>query len=219
MEDLYSVAGYGQRQVGFGQRPAVLVVDLQNAVTNPKAPMGRSPLVHAAVDELERLLPLAREAGAPIIFCNTAFQPDLRDRPPWKIAAIDDWILGTWAAEIDERLWRDGDVLVTKKAPSIFFGTPVVSVLTLNDVDTVILTGANTSGCIRAAAIDSFSYGYRTIVPRECVGDQGQEPHDANLLDIDRRYVDVVPLSVVLEYFEDLERPLRPTAAGQSAYR
>jgi maleamate amidohydrolase len=206
VEDLYAVSGYGSRKVGFGKRPAVLVIDLQNAVTRQEAPMGRSPLVHAAVAEVEALLPLVREAEVPIIFCNTAFQQDLSDRPPWKIGAIDEWILGTWGAEIDDRLWRDGDILVTKKVPSIFFGTPVVSFLNLHDVDTVILTGANTSGCIRAAAIDGFSYGYRTIVPCECVGDQGQESHDANLLDIDRRYVDVVPVAEVITYLEGIQR-------------
>jgi maleamate amidohydrolase len=219
MEDLYSVAGYGQRLVGFGERPAVLVVDFQNAVTNERAPMGRSPLVHSAVDHTARLLPAAREAGAPVVFCTTSFEPDLSDRGPWKIAAMDDWINGSWEAEVDARLWRDGDIYVCKKVPSIFFGTPVVSILTLHRVDTVILAGANTSGCIRASAIDSFSYGYRTIVPRECVGDQGLEPHDANLLDIGRRYVDVVPLQDVLDYFQGLERPLHRAEVREAAHR
>jgi maleamate amidohydrolase len=202
MEDLYTASGYGERRVGYGERPAVLVVDLQNAVTSPRAPMGRSPLVHAAVESTARLLPAARNAGAPVVFCTTSFKPDLSDRPPWKISAIDDWIDGTWEAEVDERLWQEGDTYVCKKVPSIFFGTGVPSFLTLHRVDTVILTGANTSGCIRASAIDSFSHGFRTIVPRECVGDQGREPHEANLLDIDRRYVDVVALDEVLDYLE-----------------
>jgi maleamate amidohydrolase len=214
MADLYDVCGYGKRKVGFGERPAVLVVDFQNAVTKPEAPMGRSPLVHAAVDHVVDLLPLARAAGAPVVFCNTAFLPDRSDMPYWKIEAMDDWIVGSWQAEIDERLWRDGDVLVTKKGPSIFFGTNVTSVLTLHQVDTVILTGANTSGCIRASALDSFSCGYRTIVPRECVGDQDQVPHEQNLLDIDRRYVDVVAIEEVAEYL----RACVP-AEGRSADR
>jgi maleamate amidohydrolase len=216
MDDLYEVCGYGSRDVGFGDRPAVLVVDLQNAVTKPEAPMGRSPLVHAAVDRLVELLPLARLAGAPVVFCNTAFLPDRSDMPYWKIEAMDDWIVGSWGAEIDERLWRDGDVLVTKKGPSIFFGTNVPSVLTLHRVDTVILTGANTSGCIRASALDSFSYGYRTIVPRECVGDQGLVPHEQNLLDIDRRYVDVVAVDVVFDY---LRARVPAEAAARGARR
>ncbi len=202
MEDFYALAGYGSRDVGFGERPAVLVVDLQNAVTHPDALMGRSPLVALAVKHTAKLLPAARAIGAPVIFCNTAFRTDRADMPPWKIAAMDAWIVDTWEVEIDERLWQEGDFLVTKKAPSIFFGTPLAAILTLHCIDTVILTGANTSGCIRASSIDSFSSGFRTIVPRECVGDQGLEPHEANLLDIGRRYVDVVPVAEVINYLD-----------------
>jgi maleamate amidohydrolase len=198
MEDLYTEAGYRGRQVGFGSRPAVLVVDFQKAVTDPGSPMGRSPLVQSAVESTARLLGEARHAGLPVVSCVTAYRPDLKDRPAWKVASVDDWIEGSWLAQMDERVWREGDVLVTKKAPSIFFGTPVASILNREGVDTVIVTGANTSGCIRATVIDSFSYGFRTIVPRECVGDQGEEPHEANLLDVDRRYADVLPLDEVL---------------------
>jgi len=215
--DLYAVAGYGARSVGFGDRPAVLVVDMQNAVTRPEAPMGRSPLVASAVAHLARLLPAARSAATPVVFCTTWFDADLADRPPWKIECMDEWVEGSWLVEVDERLWREGDLQVVKKAPSIFFGTPVVSMLTLHRVDTVILTGANTSGCIRASAIDSFSWGFRTIVPRECVGDQGEEPHEANLLDISRRYVDVLPLAEVLDYLAGVARRREATRMPSQA--
>jgi maleamate amidohydrolase len=198
MEDLFGEAGYGGRPIGFGGRPAVLVVDFQKAVTDSSSPMGRSPMVQSAVESTARLLGEAREAGLPVVSCVTAYRPDFKDKPAWKATSVDDWTEGSWLTEIDERVWHEGDVLVTKKAPSIFFGTPVASILNREGVDTVIVTGANTSGCIRATVIDSFSYGFRTIVPRECVGDQGEEPHEANLLDIDRRYADVLPLEEVL---------------------
>jgi maleamate amidohydrolase len=203
-EDLYEVAGYGQREVGFGERPAVLVVDFQNAVTRPEAPMGKSELVASAVAETAKLLEVARNAGVPVIFCATYFRRDRSDMLPWKITAMDEWIEGSWEAEVDSRLWQDGDFLVCKKAPSIFFATPVTTLLNQHTVDTVILTGANTSGCIRASTIDSFSHGYRTILPRECVADQAIGPHEANLRDVGIRYADVVPTALVVDYLRGL---------------
>lgn len=164
--------------------------------------MGQSSLVARAVEATGRLLDVARAASVPVIFCTTWFRPDRSDMPPWKISSMDRWIEGSWEAEVDERLWRDGDIYVVKKAPSIFFGTPVFSILTLARIDTVLMTGANTSGCIRASTIDSFSYGFKTIIPRECVGDQGQAPHDSNLLDIERRYADVISLEAAIQYLE-----------------
>jgi maleamate amidohydrolase len=166
--------------------------------------MGKSELVASAVAETAKLLDVAREAHVPVIFCATYFRPDHSDMLPWKITAMDAWIEGSWEAEVDSRLWRDGDFLVVKKAPSIFFATPVTTLLNQHTVDTVILTGANTSGCIRASTIDSFSHGYRTILPRECIGDQGLEPHEANLRDVGIRYADVVPTARVMDYFGGL---------------
>ena len=91
-----------------------------------------------------------------------------------------------------------------KSAPSIFFATPVHRYFTRHNVDTVIVCGCMTAGCVRASVVDSFSYGWRTIVPEECVGDVDQGPHDANLLDIRRRYADVLPLEEVMAYIEAL---------------
>jgi len=217
-EGLYAVAGYGSRDIGFGECPAVLVVDFQNAVTSPDAPMGKSPLVAAAIPSTAELLEAARRSGTPVIFCATCFRGDRQDMPPWKIASMDAWLEGSWEVEIDPRLWRDGDVLVFKKAPSIFFGTPLTTILTKACVDTVILTGANTSGCIRASTIDSFSHGFRTVLPRECIADQAEGPHEANLRDVGIRYADVVGLADVIAYLEriDPERAGRPLPAAAS---
>ena len=217
-EDLYEVAGYGGREVGFGERPALLVVDFQNAVTRPEALMGKSELVASAVAETGKLLKVARAAEVPVIFCTTYFRPDHSDMPPWKITAMDAWIEGSWEAEVDSRLLQDGDFVVCKKAPSIFFGTPVTTLLNRHTVDTVILTGANTSGCIRASTIDSFSHGYRTILPRECIADQAIGPHEANLRDVGIRYADVVPTALVVDYLNGLtvsgSCPRSPSVAG-----
>jgi maleamate amidohydrolase len=217
-EDLFEAAGYGAREVGFGERPAVLVVDFQNAVTRPEAPMGKSKLVASALVETKKLLHVARDVGVPVIFCATYFRSDRADMLPWKITAMDAWLDGSWEAEIDSRLWQDGDFLVCKKAPSIFFATPVTSILNRYSVDTTILTGANTSGCIRASTIDSFSYGYRTILPRECIADQALEPHEANLRDVGIRYADVVASARVVDYLRGLAvsnaNPDRPPVAA-----
>src|SRR4029079_17185954 len=103
------------------------------------------------------------------------------------------------------------DMRFTKSAPSIFFLTPLVNILTRNCIDTVIVCGWSTSGCVRASIIDSFSYGYRTIVPEECVGDMEEGPHWDNLRDVGRRYADVMKLDDVLQHLRGAARP--PLAA------
>lgn len=197
--DLYEVGGYGDGKIGFGAKIGILSVDFMNGVTNPKARMGQSPQAQGAVEKTALLMEAARQKGFPIVHCATAFQPDLADMPRWKIACMREWFIGSWLVQIDERLWRDGDVLVIKKTPSIFFGTHCASILNMHAVDTVVITGANTSGCIRATSIDSFALGYRTIVPRDCVFDQGSAAHEQNLKDIGMRYVDVESAEVVLQ--------------------
>lgn len=200
--ELYDVAGYGYRKIGFGKKIGIVSIDFMNGVTLPSERMGQSPQAQAAVEKTAILLKAARQKGLPIIHCNTAFQADLSDMPPWKIECMRNWIMGSKIVEIDARLWEDGDVLVCKKTPSIFFGTHCASVMNMHGVDTVIITGANTSGCIRASVIDSFALGYRTIVPRECVFDQGSIPHEQNLTDVNRRYADVESFETVLQQIE-----------------
>ncbi len=197
--DLYEVGGYNSVKIVFGQTIVIVSVDMMNCVTDPKAPMGRSPMGQTAIDKCAILFEMARENGIPIVHCQTAFQPDLSDMPRWKISCMKQWIIGSWEVEIDPRLWRDGDVLVRKKTPSIFFGTHCGSVMNMHGVDTIVVTGANTSGCIRATSIDSFALGYRTIVPEECVFDQGSVAHRQNLDDIGKRYVDVEPFEFVMD--------------------
>jgi nicotinamidase-related amidase len=116
---------------------------------------------------------------------------------------------GKWV-EIDPRLEpREDETIVLKKGASAFFGTNLPAILTSQGVDSVILCGATTSGCIRASAIDLLQYGYPTLVPRECVADRAQAPHEANLFDINAKYADVVSLDEVLEYVESV-----PAAVG-----
>ena len=94
--------------------------------------------------------------------------------------------------------------MVCKTGPSIFFNTPVVSFFVKQRVDTVIVTGCNTSGCIRGSTIDSFTYGFRTIIPEDCVGDLDEQPHLDNLRDVGRRYADISSLAEVMEYLNSI---------------
>lgn len=202
--DGFTRAGYGERRVGYGVRPAVLVVDFQRAFTDPAFPMGRSPHVDRAVESTARLLNLARAHDVPVAVCNVGWSNE-RDMPYWKVGSVyNDMFLGQPGMEIDPRIAHPDDYLVTKVAPSIFFGTSVQTFLTRHRIDTTIITGCTTSGCVRASINDAFSYGYRVIVPEPCCGDQEEAAHHANLADVGRRYADVVTLEEVMDWIAQL---------------
>jgi N-formylmaleamate deformylase len=196
--DVYERSGIGGR-VGFGQRAAVLVVDFQNGFTDPASPVGgdMTPSIEATVT----LLAEARRHGLPVAYTAVGFSPGLRDGATWlrKMPGLSVLVEGTSACDIDERVApAPGDPVWVKRASSAFFGTPLVPFLTAAGVDTLIVVGCVTSGCIRATTIDAVSWGYRTIVPRECVGDRAVGPHDWNLFDIDSKYADVMSVEDVL---------------------
>jgi nicotinamidase-related amidase len=200
--EVYAKAGLGQA-VTLGEHPAVLVVDFSCGFTDPACPLGSD--LTAQVEATRRLLDAAREKGLPVVFTTIAFEPSLKDGGLWmqKVPALGVLQLGGAWAEIDPRLDpREDETVIVKKGASGFFGTNLASVLVSQGVDSVILCGATTSGCIRATAIDLLQYGWPTIVPRECVGDRAQAPHDANLFDIQAKYADVVSLEDALGYLE-----------------
>jgi len=204
--DDYDKFGYSSGRIGFGKKPAIIVVDFQNAFVDPKYPTGGRPLIVAAVKATAKLLEAARPYGIPVAQCATAYDKSKLDLPHWKIKICQELTIGTHGAQVVDELQDPSYIFFPKCAPSIFFNTPLSTVLGRHGVDTVIVTGANTSGCIRASVIDSFSYGYRTMIPVECVGDLEEAPHWANLKDVDRRYADVIPMNDVLEYFKTLPR-------------
>ena len=189
----FEAGGYGDIAIGWGKRPAVIVVDFQLAFTDPAYPVGRSPHIHAAVERTAVLLAHARSHGVPVASCRTAWSNE-KDMILWKVAGVREGLFrGDPATEMDRRVYDpDYDVNFVKAAPSIFFGTSLSSYLVKEGVDTVIVTGCTTSGCVRASVIDCFSHGFRTMVPEDCVGDQGIEAHRANLLDVGRRYADIL---------------------------
>ncbi|GJD48939.1 Maleamate amidohydrolase [Methylobacterium crusticola] len=205
--DDYQNRSYGEIPVGFGARPGIVVVDFQVGFTDPQYPLGGAPLVRRAVENTARLLAVARRAGIPVASCNTAYMSE-REMPYWKITAVRETFLhGHPSVALDPRIHDPAyDLVVCKKGPSIFFGTGVSDYFAKERVDTVIVTGCNTSGCIRASAIDSFSHRYRTIVPEDCVGDIEEGPHRDNLRDLGRRYVDVSDLATVLGQIEAWQR-------------
>lgn len=202
--EIYERARLGG-DVTLGTRPAVLVVDLSRGFTDPSSSLGSD--LTAVVEATNRLLTVARESSLPVIFTTIGFEPNLKDGSLWlqKVPSLGELLVGTEWVEIDPRLGRrEEETVILKKGASAFFGTNLTSVLVSQGADTVILCGATTSGCIRATAVDLLQYGYPTLVPRECVGDRAQGPHEANLVDIQAKYADVIPIGDALSYLEQV---------------
>ena len=209
---IYERARLGQ-SITPGSRPAVLVVDFSRGFTDPECTMGSD--LTSEVEATTRVLAAAREKGLPVIFTTIGFGPNLKDGSLWlqKAPGLADLQVGGKWVDIDPRLERaDDEVVILKKGASAFFGTNLPSVLVSQGVDTIVLCGATTSGCIRATAVDLLQYGYPTLVPRECVGDRAQGPHEANLIDIQAKYADVVSVEAALSYLESVKEK-----AGASA--
>lgn len=204
--EIYERARLGG-DVTLGTRPAVLVVDLSRGFTDPAATLGSD--LTAVVEATSRLLAAAREGGLPVVFTTIGFEPNLKDGSLWlqKVPSLGELLVGGEWVEIDPRLARrEDETVILKKGASAFFGTNLTSVLVSQGVDTVILCGATTSGCVRATAVDLLQYGYPTIVARECVGDRAQGPHEANLVDIQAKYANVVPVEDALTYLEEVAK-------------
>jgi maleamate amidohydrolase len=170
----YERKGFAGRS-GYGKSPVLLVVDFINGFTDPSTPLGGN--FAWEINATRQLQEAFRRGRLPIIYTTIAYAPDLRDGGS-----------------------APGERVIEKKYASSFFGTDLDLHLRSHGIDTVIMAGCTTSGCIRASAIDSLQYGYHTIVVREAVGDRAAGPHEANLFDIDAKYADVVPLAEALEY-------------------
>ena len=203
---IYEHAQLGHK-LGFGKKPALIVVDFQLGFTVPE----QSPLagnLDAEVAATNELIAAARKKDIPVIFTVVGYDPHRQDDAglwPEKAPSLRMLTIGSDLVKLDPRLNQEpGDLVITKKYASGFFGTYLASTLTMQSVDTAIVTGCTTSGCVRATVMDALANGFRPIVPIECVGDRAQEPHQANLFDIGAKYGDVMPLQEVLEYLEQL---------------
>jgi maleamate amidohydrolase len=203
---IYERAGIGHR-FRRGGHPGVLVVDFSAGFTDPGYVTGADLSLEVATTR--RVLDVARDCGRPAYFTTIAFEPSLRDSGVWlqKMPGMRTLIAGTAPVALDERLGRrDDEALIVKKGASAFFGTNLTALLIADGVDTLIVCGATTSGCVRASVVDAVQYGFPVLVPRECVGDRAAAPHAANLFDIDAKYGDVVSVDDVLDYVAGCQR-------------
>jgi maleamate amidohydrolase len=202
---IYERAGIGHR-ICRGNRPGVLVVDFSAGFTDPRYPTGADLSVE--VTETRRLLDVARDRGRPVYFTTIAYGPGLRDGGVWlqKMPGLGSLVAGTPPVALNERLDRRADEpLIVKKGASAFFGTNLAALLAADGIDTLIVCGATTSGCVRASVVDAVQSGFPVLVPRECVGDRAAAPHDANLFDIDAKYGDVVSVEDALGYLAECQ--------------
>jgi maleamate amidohydrolase len=189
----------------FGSRPALLVIDMSNAQCDPAYGVGAD--LGSVIDAVEELLTVARAKGLFTVFTTLAYDPSMADAGVAleKIPAIRELVVGTPGAEIHPRLApRAGEILLVKKRSSAFFMTELPALLLSAGIDTTIIVGVSTSGCIRHTAVDAMSYGFRVIVAEEAVGDRSAEQHHANLVDIQSKIGEVLPLADVLKHLHEL---------------
>jgi nicotinamidase-related amidase len=174
--------------------------------TDPESPLACD--LDAPISKIKKLLEAARRTEIPIVFTTVAYRESDRLTAAAfidKVPALLTLEAGTRWAEIDPRIApRETEPILNKLFASGFFGTPLGVLLTAAGVDTLIITGASTSGCVRATAVDALQYGFRPVVPREAVGDRNPDAHEANLYDIDAKFGDVVPVRDVLAYLEQV---------------
>ncbi|WP_420638447.1 isochorismatase family protein [Candidatus Poriferisocius sp.] len=188
----YRRAGFSNR-LGFGAAPALVVVDFCRAYLDEDSPL------YAGVEEARRscvrVLVAAREAGVPVLHTRVEFQPGGADGGIFfrKVAALECFVRGNPLAAFGEGLEpAEGEVVVTKQYASAFFGTSLAPTLTAMGIDTLMIAGVSTSGCVRATAVDACQNGFIPIVIRDACGDRDPSVHDANLFDLDAKYADVV---------------------------
>ncbi|GAA1096005.1 N-carbamoylsarcosine amidohydrolase [Tsukamurella spumae] len=202
----FQAKGLGGR-TGFGQRPALLVIDMIRGFTDIRSPLAGK--LDSQLRATQQLLADARDGDVPVIFSTVAYDANLQEAGKWirKIPSISWLVEGSEWVELDERLGRrENEMLLVKKYASCFFGTDLAARLISQGVDTVILLGCTTSGCVRATAVDACSYGFHTVVVEEGVGDRAELPHLASLFDIDSKYGDVVNLEDASAYLHHVRQ-------------
>jgi len=211
-EAFFKERGFGLK-MGFGERPALLVVDLVKAFTDATRMLGAN--LDAQIEATRPLLDAAHRAELPVFFSTVRYdEADLRDAGIWTLKQKGSVTLrgDTDGHEVDPRLdFRPSDSLLVKKYASCFFGTDLVSRLVSRGVDTLIIAGATTSGCVRASAVDAVQNGFRPMVVREAVGDRSQAAHEQSLFDINAKYGDVVSLKETLDYLSSIREKSKAT--------
>jgi maleamate amidohydrolase len=193
--------GVYENRIGFGKRPALLLVDFVQAYFEPSCDLYSG--VEGALASAIRVRDAARSAGVPVVYTNVVYQKQALNggRFYQKAKPLRHFLegnpLGAWPSGLNV---SDDELVVSKQYPSAFFGTSLASTLTTWGIDSVIITGLTTSGCVRASCLDACCHGFIPIVVREACGDRHAEPHEANLFDMNAKYADVVSEQEVLGY-------------------
>jgi maleamate amidohydrolase len=194
---------------GFGRKPALVNVDLQNAYTRPDEFVTAYETDPRQIDHVNALARLFRASRCPVIWTHVAYLDSGEDCGVWGTRtdtpdSLQNIKVQSRRAQLDERCEIDParDIVINKRMASAFFETNLGSLFTFHQVDTVVVTGGSTSGCVRATVVDSLSRSFRTIVPEECVSDKHESPHYANLYDMSVKYADVLPVAEVLAFME-----------------
>jgi maleamate amidohydrolase len=203
IDQTYRNAGFGNT-ARRGVRPAILVVDFSYGFTDTVYPTAAD--MSEPITATLRLLNAARSRSVPIAFTTISYDEAHIHSLPWlrKAPGMSALRSGSRLVEIDERLARRAqEPLIIKLGASAFFGTPLASILAAWRTDTLIVTGATTSGCVRASVVDAVQYGYDVLVPEECVADRAPGPHQANLFDIQQKYGDVIAVESAIRYVEE----------------
>lgn len=201
--DFFASRGFGQK-IGFGVRPAVIVIDLAKGFTDPSRPLGSD--LSSEIEASNQITRLARQRQLPVVFTVVRYDdPKLADAGIWALkqkGAASLMATGD-GHELDDRLdVAESDIRICKKYASSFFGTDLLSVLVSMQVDTVILLGTSTSGCVRATAVDAVQMGLRPMVVKEGVNDRSVRAHEQSLFDLEAKYADVVSLEDTLAYLQ-----------------
>ncbi len=192
--------------LGFGKAPALILVDFVDAYFAED-----SPLYAGVENELAsalRIREAARAAGIPVVYTNVVYQEGGADGGVFyrKVPALEVFVegnpLGAWPAGLEP---AEDELVITKQYPSAFFGTSLAPTLTASDIDTLIITGLTTSGCVRATCVDAMSHGFAPIVVADACGDRHAAPHEANLFDMNAKYADVVDEPAVIAYLSGLD--------------
>ena len=197
--------GVWNGRISFGKKPVLLLVDFMQGYTTPGLPL-YAPDVVTAVNVCEQVLAVARQTETRVIHTNILYHlPDQIDGGIWvqKSPVMRAMVSGNPAAEFCEQVKPlTSELVITKQYASAFFGTSVAATLTAQGVDTVVIVGCSTRGCVRATAVDAVQHGFRTIVLRDGVGDRHRDPHEANLFDIDSKYGDVITAQQFIDHIQ-----------------
>ena len=211
-EEFFRQQGFGIK-IGFGERPALIIIDMLKGFTDPTMPLGAN--LDTQIEAQKPLLKVAHERYIPVIFSTVMYEEaEAKDAGLWGIKMKGSLTLtaGSEAVKVDPRLgMQTKDILLVKKYASCFFGTDLVPRLNSRRVDTLIITGCTTSGCVRATAVDAVQNGFRPMVVREAVGDRSVAAHEQSLFDLNAKYADVVSLDETLQYLKTVGHN-RPTA-------